>query len=150
MDYLKPTLNAPQQDIRLLQESGLLTRHQAGGGERTQPTKGAGRANGPVGMSVCELEELHGELHIVDAPWAELDVDDVGGRPRSLPLNPGLDVDDLLELLRREALSPHEGLDGLQEGGPDRPIAGDRPAANECQSLPRRGAPGVVLRAGVH
>ena len=149
---LHTVLDGAQHPVGLVEDDGVLAPDVSARRQPGQRLEGGARAKGPVRAAVDELEELDGELHVPQAPGAELELalrlcrGDVVLDPSAHPL----DVVD--EVFARGRL-PHHGPDGLEVVGAQRRVTGEVARLEQRLELPGLGPPlvvGAVAGDGAH
>ena len=151
-EQLDAVLQGAQQPVCRAERRRVLAPHVAAGGERGQPVERGAGAQGLVGPSVHELQQLHRELDVAQAPGAELELA-VGLGRRDVLLDPAahrLHVVDEVGPARR---LPHHRLHRIAVGLPDSEVPRDRAGLEQGLELPGLRPPlvvGAVAGHGAH
>ena len=146
---LDPVLQRAQEPVCRAQHRRIVPADIATGGERSQRVERRSRVEGGVGAPVDQLQQLHAELDVPQAPRPELE------------LSAGLAVGDVCfhapahRLHVVDEVFPGRGLpdhrpDGGQVGLADFPIARDRTRLQQGLKLPGLGPPLVVVPVARH
>ncbi|GAA4958344.1 hypothetical protein GCM10023238_26400 [Streptomyces heliomycini] len=144
---LDAVLHGAQEAVGVVELGGVRAADVAAGGEGLQRVEGGAAAQRGVGAAVHQLEQLHRELDVPQAPGAQfqLPVDLGGGNVLHHPAAHLLHVGD--EVLPLGGL-PHQRLEGGDVLLAERPVAGDRAGLEQRLELPGLGPALVVGEVG--
>ncbi len=99
LDQLEPVLHRAQEAVGVGQDAGVLTADVAAGGQLVQRAESGPVPDGGVVMAVHQLQELHRELHVADAPGTALDLAPGEASTRPLGFGAGLHGPQLGQLV---------------------------------------------------